>query len=62
MVLKAMFGGVALARIAGLERRRGAELARMARDYAAERRAAGRSVPPDIGLAIGPNAEWGGDP
>jgi hypothetical protein len=50
MVLKAMFNGVALARVEGLHRRRGAELARMAADYAAERRAAGRSVPPDIGL------------
>ncbi|WP_437877210.1 EboA domain-containing protein [Sorangium sp. So ce513] len=50
MVLKAMFMGVALARIVGLERRRSSELARMAEDFASERRAAGRSVPADIGL------------
>lgn len=50
MVLKAMFMGVALARIAGLEQRRSNELARMAEDFASERRAAGRSVPADIGL------------
>ncbi|WP_437968884.1 EboA domain-containing protein [Sorangium sp. So ce260] len=50
MVLKAMFMGVPLARIVGLERRRSGELARMAEDFASERRAAGRSVPADIGL------------
>ncbi|MGK3966460.1 EboA domain-containing protein [Sorangium sp. So ce118] len=50
MVLKAMFMGVALARIVGLARRRSGELARMAEDFASERRAAGRSVPADIGL------------
>jgi hypothetical protein len=52
MVLKALFNNVALARIRGLDQRRNSELARMASDYAAERRAAGRSVPTDIGLAI----------
>ncbi|MEW6321528.1 MAG: EboA domain-containing protein [Acidobacteriota bacterium] len=58
MVLKAMFNGVALSRIVGLPERRNADLARMARDYAAERRAAGRSVPGDIGLALeGPAAQ-----
>jgi hypothetical protein len=49
MVLKALFLGIALDRILGLERRKSAELARMAEDYASERRAAGRSVPADIG-------------
>jgi hypothetical protein len=49
MVLKALFTGVALARILGLEGRVTPELSRMAADYASERRAAGRSVPPDIG-------------
>ena len=52
MVLKAAFNGVALARIVGLPRRRNAELARMASDFAAERRAAGRPVPADLDLAM----------
>ena len=52
LVLKAMFNGVALTRIHGLDKRVNAELARMAADYAAERRAAGRTVPPDIDLAL----------
>jgi len=42
MVLKALFTGVRIERIAGLTRRLNPELSRMARDYAAERRAAGR--------------------
>ncbi|MCG3202774.1 MAG: hypothetical protein NFCOHLIN_02660 [Gammaproteobacteria bacterium] len=52
MVMKALFNGVALARIAGLARRRTRELARMAADYATERRAAGRSIPNDIDMII----------
>ena len=52
MVLKAMFNSIALARIVGLPGRLNAELSRMARDYAAERTAAGRTVPPDINLAL----------
>ena len=51
LVLKAMFNGIALARIVGLKTRRNSELSRMATDYAAERTAAGRSVPADIALA-----------
>ncbi len=53
MVLKALFIGVALSRVVGLDKRRSQELARMAGDYAAERRAAGRAVPADIDLAMG---------
>jgi hypothetical protein len=53
MVLKALFTGVALKRIVGLDRRLTPDLARMASDYAGERRAAGRSVPSDIGLVTG---------
>lgn len=51
LVLKAMFNGVALARIVGLQARKNPELARMAADYAAERTAAARPVPADIALA-----------
>ena len=50
MVLKALFIGSPLARLVGLEERITPELVRMAEDYAAERRAAGRSVPEDIAL------------
>ena len=50
LVLKALFNGVALARVIGLARRLNPELSRMATDYAAERRAAGRSIPDDIAL------------
>jgi hypothetical protein len=52
MALKAAFTGVALARIVALRERLNPELARMASDFAAERRAAGRSVPADLGLII----------
>ena len=52
VVLKALFNGVALERIVGLRGRLNADLSRMARDYAAERQAAGRSVPADISLAM----------
>lgn len=50
LAMKAVFTGVALARILGLVSRRTPELARMAHDYAAERRAAGRDVPVDLTL------------
>jgi hypothetical protein len=53
LVLKAFFTGVQVKRISGLEARRTPELARMANAYASERRAAGRSVPDDLGLATG---------
>jgi hypothetical protein len=48
MVLKALFIGVAVRRIVGLERRITLELTRMAKNYASERKAAGRSIPSDI--------------
>lgn len=51
IVLKALFNSISIVRIVGLRRRMNPELARMAADYAAERRAAGRAVPADIGLA-----------
>ena len=48
MVLKALFTDVRLERIVGLDARVTPELRRMAEAYASERRAAGRSLPPDI--------------
>lgn len=53
MVLKALFTGVALTRVVGLDRRVTPDLVRMANDYASERRAAGRSVPSDIWMVTG---------
>lgn len=53
LVMKAIFTGVPLMRILHLDRRRTPELARMVDDYAAERRAAGRSIPADIDMARG---------
>jgi hypothetical protein len=50
MVVKALFMGSPLGRIEGLSRRNNEELRRMVRDYAQERRAAGRSVPADAKL------------
>jgi hypothetical protein len=50
MVLKALFNGIPLSRVVGLPGRLNSELARMASDYAAERRAAGRTVPADISM------------
>jgi hypothetical protein len=52
LVMKALFNGVRLDRIVSLPSRLNAELTRMATDFAAERRAAGRPVPSDIGLAM----------
>lgn len=57
LVLKALFNSIALTRVAGLEARHNAELSRMARDYAAERAAAGRTVPADIARATGEPAK-----
>jgi len=47
-VVKLVFQGTSLDAVAGLDERADAELARMARDLAAERRAAGRAVPEDL--------------
>ena len=54
LVLKAFFTGVPVRRIVGLKGRVTPELSRMARDYASERRAAGRPVPPDLESATLP--------
>jgi hypothetical protein len=53
LVLKALFTGVPLASVDGLETRRTPDLVRMVGDYARERRAAGRPVPPDCALVLG---------
>lgn len=50
MVLKAVFVGAPLDRVHDLSRRMNPDLVRMAEDYAAERRAAGRAVPKDLDL------------
>ncbi|MBV1859172.1 MAG: EboA domain-containing protein [Nannocystaceae bacterium] len=50
LVLKAVFMGVPVREIDALSGRVTAELVRMADDFAAERTAAGRPVPVDIGL------------
>lgn len=57
LVLKALFNGIALERIANLSSRLNPELSRMADDYVTEREAAGRSVPPDIWVVVAPHAD-----
>ena len=54
MVLKALFVGASLAPIAGLDWRTNPDLARMLRDYAHERWAAGRSFNPELWRCVGP--------
>ena len=48
MVMKAVFNALPLTRILGLRQRADAELRRMLRAFAGERRAAGRTVPQDL--------------
>jgi hypothetical protein len=45
MVVKCVFSGVPIETVVGLDERRNAELVRMMRDLASERRAAGRLLP-----------------
>lgn len=52
-VIKALFIGVALWRLWNLDRRVNPELARMALDLVAERRAAQRPIPPELWLCLG---------
>ena len=52
LVLKAIFLGVPVSSIRGLADRTSSELKRMAREYADERRAAGRSVPSDVDYVL----------
>ena len=57
MVLKALFVGSALHPIQGLDERANPELARILREYAQERRAAGRAVTPELWRCVGPFAK-----
>jgi hypothetical protein len=57
MVLKALFIGAALEPIQGLDERANPELARILRDFAHERWAAGRPVPAELWRCVGPFAE-----
>jgi hypothetical protein len=50
MVMKAVFNELSLARVRGLRERNNDELRRIVKDFAAERRAAGRVVPADLAL------------
>lgn len=52
LVIKALFVGIPLARIAGLASRVDDELVRMTAAFASERRAAGRPVPDDVALIL----------
>jgi hypothetical protein len=53
LVLKAIFIGAPLWRVHDLDRRLSPELARMALDFADERRSAGRRIPPELWLCLG---------
>ena len=56
-VVKALFMGIPLDAVAGLERRTDDELRRMVGDYVAERRAAGREVPADAWRIVPPDGD-----
>ena len=56
LVLKALFTGLDIEWVVGLQARTNVELSRMCEDYMDERRAANRTIPRDIWLAMGPYA------
>ena len=55
-LLKCLFVGASLSSVHGVDERLSEDLARMALDYADERRSAGRSVPPELWVLLGPHA------
>jgi hypothetical protein len=55
LVMKALFIEAPLWRVWGLDARLSPELARMALDFVEERRSAGRPVPPELWLCLGPH-------
>lgn len=57
MILKALFVGSTLNPIVGLDARANPELARILLDYADERRAAERSITPELWRCVGPFAD-----
>ena len=57
MILKCLFVGLPLEPVVGLDERVNAPLMQMLLDYAAERRAAGRTVAPDLWRCVGPLAD-----
>ncbi len=61
LVLKALFLGLPIEPVVGLEQRCNPELSRMCEDYYDERTAAQRTVPVDIWLALGPCASSRGE-
>lgn len=59
MILKALFVGSRLSPVVGLDERANPELARILREYAHERWAAGRPVTPELWRCVGPFATDG---
>jgi hypothetical protein len=50
MTMKALFNGLPLGRIVGLQQRMNDDLVRMSRDYGRERRSAGRAISNDLAM------------
>ncbi len=61
IVLKSLFTGLDISHVFGLQKRANRELSRMCEDYVDERLAAGRDLPKEIWLAIGPHASQHGE-
>ncbi len=54
-LLKSLFVGARLASVHGVDSRLSPDVARMALDYADERRSAGRQIPPELWMLLGPH-------